>query len=89
MRALRKRPASAEGLYRPFSLACAVGSIASIPILGNFFKSKNINHSTSELLVLVTPEIVDPAKETFKEPSLAVKMLDRTNFDDKMQKSKH
>lgn len=61
--------------------------IASIPILGTFFKSKNINHSTSELLVLVTPEIVDPAKEQVKEPALAVKMLDRTNFDSKMQKS--
>jgi len=60
--------------------------IASIPILGNLFKSKNINHSTSELLVLVTPEIVDPSKEQVKEPALAVKMLDRTNFDDKMQK---
>lgn len=60
--------------------------IASIPILGNLFKSKNINHSTSELLVLVTPEIVDPSKDqTPKEPSLAVKMLDRTNFDTKMQ----
>ena len=62
--------------------------IASIPILGNFFKSKNINHSTSELLVLVTPEIVDPSKEPqVKEPALAVKMLDRTNFDSKMQKT--
>lgn len=61
--------------------------IASIPILGNLFKSKNVNHSTSELLVLVTPEIVDPSKEQqIKEPALAVKMLDRTNFDDKMQK---
>jgi pilus assembly protein CpaC len=61
--------------------------IASIPILGNFFKSKNINHSTSELMVLVTPEIVDPAKDQVKEPALAVKMLDRTTFDSKMQKS--
>ncbi|WP_052200677.1 type II and III secretion system protein family protein [Terriglobus sp. TAA 43] len=61
--------------------------IANIPILGNLFKSKNINHSTSELLVLVTPEIVDPSKEQVKEPALAVKMLDPTNFDDKMQKN--
>ena len=62
--------------------------IASIPILGNLFKSKNVNHSTSELLVLVTPEIVDPNKdEKVKEPALAVKMLDRTNFDSKMEKS--
>ncbi|MEK6398295.1 MAG: hypothetical protein V4734_09435, partial [Terriglobus sp.] len=62
--------------------------ISSIPILGNLFKSKNINHSTSELIVLVTPEIVDPAKEQqVKEPALAVQMLDRTKFDSKLPKS--
>jgi len=37
--------------------------IASIPILGELFKSKNTNHSTSELIVIVTPEIVDPMQE--------------------------
>lgn len=60
---------------------------ASIPIIGNLFKSKNINHSTSELLVLVTPEIVDPSKEQIKEPAFAVKMLDRPIFDQKLQKA--
>jgi pilus assembly protein CpaC len=61
--------------------------IASIPVLGKLFKSKNINHSTTELLVLVTPEIVDPSKDEFKEPSLPVKMLERDTFDSKMQKA--
>jgi len=37
--------------------------IASIPILGELFKSKNTNHSTTELIVIVTPEIVDPMQE--------------------------
>jgi pilus assembly protein CpaC len=37
--------------------------IASIPILGELFKSKNTNHSTSELIVIVTPDIVDPMQE--------------------------
>lgn len=34
--------------------------IASIPILGQLFKSKGVNLSTSELIVIVTPTIVDP-----------------------------
>ena len=37
--------------------------IASIPILGELFKSKNTNHSISELIVIVTPEIVDPMQQ--------------------------
>ena len=34
--------------------------IASVPILGQLFKSKSVNLSTSELIVIVTPLIVDP-----------------------------
>jgi pilus assembly protein CpaC len=37
--------------------------IAKIPILGQLFKSKNVNLSTSELIVIVTPTIVDPLNE--------------------------
>ena len=32
----------------------------SIPILGQLFKSKGITHSTSELVVIITPTIVHP-----------------------------
>jgi pilus assembly protein CpaC len=34
--------------------------IASVPILGELFKSKNNNHSVDELVVIVTATIVDP-----------------------------
>jgi pilus assembly protein CpaC len=34
--------------------------IGDIPILGNFFKSRSLNKSDDELLVLVTPRIVHP-----------------------------
>jgi len=37
-----------------------VPGIGDIPILGELFKSRNINKSNSELIVLVTPTIVDP-----------------------------
>ena len=43
--------------------------IASIPILGALFRSKNINHSNSELLVIVTPELVDPLTQPRKSTS--------------------
>ena len=38
----------------------ATPGIASVPILGQLFKSKNVNHSDQELIVIVTPTIVDP-----------------------------
>ncbi len=33
--------------------------IGDIPILGVLFRSKNLNHSTMELVVIVTPKIID------------------------------
>ena len=38
-----------------------VPGIGDIPILGLLFRSKSISRSNSELVVLVTPHIVDPA----------------------------
>lgn len=43
--------------------------IANIPILGELFKSKNTNHSISELIVIVTPEIIDPMQEKLTPPT--------------------
>ena len=37
-----------------------VPGIGDIPILGELFKSRNVNKTNSELIVLVTPTIVDP-----------------------------
>jgi pilus assembly protein CpaC len=37
-----------------------VPGIGDIPILGELFKSRNVNKTDSELIVLVTPTIVDP-----------------------------
>jgi pilus assembly protein CpaC len=37
-----------------------VPGIADIPILGELFKSRNVNRTNTELIVLVTPTIVDP-----------------------------
>jgi pilus assembly protein CpaC len=61
--------------------------IASIPILGALFKSKSVNHSRTELMVLVTPETIDPAKENapVELPNFPVPLLNGTGFDAKMQ----
>jgi pilus assembly protein CpaC len=57
---------------------------ANIPILGGLFKSKNVTHSDTELLVIVTPTIVDPVLDNAAlpaEPQRAVPMLNTTTFD--------
>jgi len=56
---------------------------ASIPILGALFKSKTVNHSTTELIVVVTPTVVDPLTETTVpvQPDLPIPTLDTGGFD--------
>lgn len=54
---------------------------SSIPILGHLFRSKSVNHSTSELMVIVTPTTIDPMAELPPEPTMAVPMLDPKSFD--------
>ena len=42
--------------------------VASIPILGQLFKSKGVNLSTTELIVIVTPTIIDPLTDSSPTP---------------------
>ena len=58
--------------------------IGDIPILGQLFRSKNINKNNTELLVLVTPHIVDPVRQDTAPPATpkpAVPFLDQEKFD--------
>jgi pilus assembly protein CpaC len=58
--------------------------IGDIPILGNLFRSRIINRSHGELLVLVTPRLVDPVKLSAPPPlppANPVKFLDVPGFD--------
>ncbi|MHB1023742.1 MAG: type II and III secretion system protein family protein [Acidobacteriaceae bacterium] len=64
-----------------------IPGIGDIPILGQFFRSRQSNHSSTELLVLVTPTIVDPlaSKEPVAtEPKRSVPNLDDQKFDQDM-----
>jgi pilus assembly protein CpaC len=62
-----------------------VPGIADIPILGELFKSRNVNRTDTELLVLVTPTIVDPVSQPVSAPAVQVDMpvknLNRGEFD--------
>jgi len=51
-----------------------VPGIADIPILGELFKSRNTNRTNSELIVLVTPMIVDPITGPDSTPTPVVNM---------------
>ena len=61
-----------------------VPGIADIPVLGQLFRSKNLNRSTMELVVIVTPRIIDtlhPAAPAPATPEMAVPFLQPQNFD--------
>jgi len=61
-----------------------VPGIGDIPILGLLFRSRVVNRSNSELVVLVTPRIVDPVKLNNPPPvppANPVKFLDNPSFD--------
>jgi pilus assembly protein CpaC len=62
---------------------------ANIPILGNLFKSKNVNHSTTELVIVVTPTVVDPLEETAEpaQPDMPIHLLDTGTFDKSLGKN--
>jgi pilus assembly protein CpaC len=64
-----------------------VYGIGDIPVLGQIFRSRSINRSNTELLVLVTPHIVDPVHtetSTPPDPKPAYPYLDTPKFDDKL-----
>ena len=50
-----------------------VPGIGSIPVLGNLFKSRSYTKSNSELLVIITPEIVRPMPPDQTIPTLSFK----------------
>ena len=68
-----------------------VPGIGDIPILGQLFRSKSINRTNTELLVLVTPHIVDPVRVASPVPAgpqFPVPFLDRPSFDETLPGNK-
>jgi pilus assembly protein CpaC len=59
--------------------------LADIPVLGNLFRSKSFSQTNSELLVMVTPEIVDPVMQQNvtppPTPAMPVHPMENKKFD--------
>jgi pilus assembly protein CpaC len=59
--------------------------VSSVPILGELFKSKSTSHSNTELVVIVTPTVIDPIAQDVAPakpaPQPIVPFLDTTKFD--------
>jgi pilus assembly protein CpaC len=71
--------------HRTTEVMSKVPGIANVPILGQFFRSKNFNHSIVELVIVVTATVVDPLtverEEAIKGPRFVVPNLDAATFD--------
>jgi pilus assembly protein CpaC len=67
-----------------------VPGIGDVPILGLLFRSRSVNKSNTELMVIVTPTIVDPtaasAQQAPEAPKAPVAPLDPAKFDKKVPK---
>jgi len=60
-----------------------IPGLGDIPILGNFFKSKSAQKSTSELMVLCTVRRISPGVQTPNGPAAPEPYLDKGKFDKK------
>jgi pilus assembly protein CpaC len=62
-----------------------VPGIGNLPIIGHLFKSRSVDKSQTELLVIVTPTIVDPTGAPIPDlPAAPYNPLDPTKFDKKI-----
>lgn len=67
-----------------------VPGIGDIPILGQLFRSQSKNFTNSELLLLVTPTIVDPLEATITTPptpTVVVPPMNPSDFDRDIHKA--
>ena len=63
-----------------------IPGLGDIPILGNFFRSKSLQKSNSELMVLCTVRRVSAGSEPVKTPDIVQPFLDNKKFDKPISK---
>jgi pilus assembly protein CpaC len=68
---------------RVTNIESKIPGLGDIPILGNFFKSKSLSRSNSELMVLCTVHRIAPSVESPKGPANPLPYLDKGKFDAK------
>ncbi len=70
--------------HRAQALLTKVPGIGDVPVLGQLFRSRSVNRSNTELLVLVTPRIVDPVHTPSAAPLVSappIPYIDSPKFD--------
>ncbi len=69
-----------------------IPGIGDIPVLGQLFRSHNLNHSVNELIVIVTPTLVEPLQQPApsppKLPTWAVPLMQPEQFDKGLDRNK-
>ena len=58
-----------------------IPGLGDIPVLGAFFRSKSVQKSNSELMVLCTVKRISPSNEPAEGPKLAKPYMDPAKFD--------
>jgi pilus assembly protein CpaC len=66
---------------RVTNLASKIPGLGDLPILGNFFKSKNLQKSNAELMVLCTVHRVSASNQAPEGPKTPVPYLEKDKFD--------
>jgi len=66
---------------RVTEIANKIPGLGDIPILGNFFRSKNRQKSDAELMVLCTVHRISPSAQAPALPKYPQKFLDKDKFD--------
>jgi pilus assembly protein CpaC len=64
-------------------IANKIPGLGDIPILGNLFKSKNLQKSKTELMVLCTVHRIAPSNQAPSGPADPQPFLDKEKFDGK------
>lgn len=67
-----------------------IKGFGDLPIIGHLFRSRNVNRAKTELLVMVTPRIVDPTRTGGTAPAApkpVIRDLDTPRFDREVPKS--
>jgi len=68
---------------RVTNLANKIPGLGDIPVLGTFFRSKSLQKSNSELMVLCTARRISPNPQPPPPPAAPLPLLDKDKFDGK------
>ena len=76
--------------HRTTEILSKIPGIGDVPLLGQLFRSKNINHSVMELLVIVQAHVIDPltGPDEVVHPTWAVPNMKSETFDKQLHQER-